>query len=753
MSPESAMNINPGGNSPNYYLTSSPTSESGSSPGSRSPLDSTPDKEAGATSRPVPARPGKRRRTSESGSSAGSHGASDSESDKEVGVTSGAALAGPGKRRRTSLQAALLAQVRAQATSRDEDLAAWNAWAEAGGPDGGNRAEAVRRLVAWRNTGDTNAELNLNFLALSELPPRLPESLKRLHVSGNALTVLPDSLPAALQELDVSGNELIMLPDSLPATLQVLDVSGNELIMLPDSLPATLQVLNVSGNELIMLPDSLPAALKVLDVSDNELTVLSGSLPAALQELDVSGNELTIPPNSLPAQLIKLNISGTGQTHLPEYLPATLQELQACGNYLIRLPDNLPATLKVLDVSDNELIILPDSLPVTLQKLYVFRNRLICLPDSLPATLQELDVRNNALTGLPENILSRLAPGCTIELANNLLSERVRANLDAICNAPGYHGPTVHFSMAAGGMRMPLRPLEQAVADWHEDDDPDTAQQRAQRWKDIAREAGAEAFSAFLDRLRNTVNYAHPAFRQSVIDWLAHLADAPRLRAASFAISVGATESCNDRILLTFNDMKKARLVADVESGRYDQRLDELVTLAREMFRLDQLEPIARKKVASLRFVDEVEVYLAYQVKLRMYLRLPLEVTDMYFFNESKLTRHDLFVAELRVKQAENRDFVRYLVSGWQPWQSVLERLDREGCEQAQARLYQAVETEFPARLARRLRALGLEQDADARRTLGPQVQAEIEQEIKEPLTRQFLAGRGLAHLLDPQWG
>ena len=711
MSSESAMNINPGGNSPNYYLTSSPTSESGSSPGSRSPLDSTPDKEAGATSRPVPARPGKRRRTSESGSSAGSHGASDSESDKEVGVTSGAALAGPGKRRRTSLQAALLAQVRAQATSRDEDLAAWNAWAEAGGPDGGNRAEAVRRLVAWRNTGDTNAELNLNFLALSELPPRLPESLKRLHVSGNELT------------------------------------------MLPDSLPATLQVLNVSGNELIMLPDSLPAALKVLDVSDNELTVLSDSLPAALQELDVSGNELTIPPNSLPAQLIKLNISGTGQTHLPEYLPATLQELQACGNYLIRMPDNLPATLKVLEVSDNELIILPDSLPVTLQKLYVFRNRLICLPDSLPATLQELDVRNNALTGLPENILSRLAPGCTIELANNLLSERVRANLDAICNAPGYHGPTVHFSMAAGGMRMPLRPLEQAVADWHEDDDPDTAQQRAQRWKDIAREAGAEAFSAFLDRLRNTVNYAHPAFRQSVIDWLAHLADAPRLRAASFAISVGATESCNDRILLTFNDMKKARLVADVESGRYDQRLDELVTLAREMFRLDQLEPIARKKVASLRFVDEVEVYLAYQVKLRMYLRLPLEVTDMYFFNESKLTRHDLFVAELRVKQAENRDFVRYLVSGWQPWQSVLERLDREGCEQAQARLYQAVETEFPARLARRLRALGLEQDADARRTLGPQVQAEIEQEIKEPLTRQFLAGRGLAHLLDPQWG
>ena len=119
--------------------------------------------------------------------------------------------------------------------------------------------------------------------------------------------------------------------------------------------------------------------------------------------------------------------------------------------------------------------------------------------------------------------------------------------------------------------------------------------------------------------------------------------------------------------MLTANDMAKARLLFQVERGDYDQRLPELIAIARGMFRLEKLEDIAREKAASLMFVDEVEVYLAYQVKLCSSLRLPLVVDDMAYFKVSGVSDKDLLAAEATVKELENREFKDFLLT-WTPW-------------------------------------------------------------------------------------
>ncbi len=263
-------------------------------------------------------------------------------------------------------------------------------------------------------------------------------------------------------------------------------------------------------------------------------------------------------------------------------------------------------------------------------------------------------------------------------------------------------------------------------------------------WQGFASEPGATAFAGFLDRLRGTVNFNSPEFQRSTLEWLTHLEHNPELRAESFAVSEGATATCEDRVSHTLNSMRQLRLASDVRGGTYDQRLPELVTLARGMFRLDRLENIARQHIASHPNVDQIEVYLGLQVGLREPLNLPLDTTDMRYFGFANLLQTDLNAALDQVLDQEQRGFIDYLATEWQPWEAMLQRQAPQEYEQTQDHLIDAMGDEFSNRLKARLQEIGLQNDADAERTLGPQVQAEIAREIKGTLTRDFLHRNGL---------
>ena len=553
-----------------------------------------------------------------------------------------------------------------------------------------------------RLLGDSrdNRSLNLSRLGLTSLP-EMPDQLQELDVSGNQLTSLPENLPAQLQKLKVSRNRLTSLPKNLPDQLQELDVSSNRLTSLPENLPDQLQKLYVINNQLASLPENLPASLQQLHVSKNRLISLPENLPASLQQLHVSNNRLTSLPQRLPPRLTWLDVSGNRLTSLPENLPDQIRVLGVSNNRLPSLPENLPTSLHHLYASDNQLLSLPENLPASLQQLYVARNQLASLPENLPPRLIWLDVSGNRLVSLPEHIATTLTLGrrCRVDLHNNLIPAREQNHLRAMNSDPTYPGPQFLlatpflFDSEGPSDAAPVRPLANAVADWHGEGQEDVKT----AWRAFDNENGAAEFSQFLDRLRRTVNYGHPEFRQGVVAWLSDLAGDPKLRNDSFVVSVGATASCEDRVSLTYNDMKKVRLVSDVENGRYDDRLGELVEVARGMYRLDQLEKIARKKVKSLKYVDEIEVYLAYQVKLRETLKLPLDTPDMRFFAVSWVTDDDLTKAEAQVKSDENAHFINYLSTEWEPWQAVAKRLDNTGFEETQEKVLAHIEESFEA--------------------------------------------------------
>ncbi|EBA0648684.1 type III secretion system effector E3 ubiquitin transferase SspH2 [Salmonella enterica] len=584
--------------------------------------------------------------------------------------------------------------------------AVWSAWRRAApAEESRGRAAVVQKMRACLNNG--NAVLNVGESGLTTLPDCLPAHITTLVISDNNLTSLP-ALPPELRTLEVSGNQLTSLP-VLPPGLLELSIFNNPLTHLP-ALPSGLCKLWIFGNQLTSLP-VLPSGLQELSVSDNQLASLP-ALPSELCKLWAYNNQLTSLP-ALPSGLQELSVSDNQLASLPA-LPSELCKLWAYNNRLTSLPA-LPSGLKELIVSGNRLTSLP-VLPSELKELMVSGNRLTRLP-ALPPGLRELSVYRNQLTRLPESITG-LSSEATVNLEGNPLSERTLQALRDITSAPGYSGPRIRFDMAGASAPREVRALHLAVADWlmpAREGEPALAD----RWHVFGQEDNAAAFSLFLDRLSETENFIKDAgFKAQISSWLVQLAEDDALRANTFALATEATSSCEDRITFFLHQMKNVQLVHNAEKGEYDNNLAVLVATGREMFRLGKLEQIAREKVRTLALVDELEVWLAYQNKLRKPLGLTSVTAEMRFFGVSGVTASDLRSAERQVKAAEKSEFREWILQ-WGPLHSVLERKAPERVNALREKQMSDYEETYRMLSDTELRPFGLVGNTDAERTIG----------------------------------
>ncbi|EDL2335395.1 SPI-2 type III secretion system effector E3 ubiquitin transferase SspH2, partial [Salmonella enterica subsp. enterica serovar Typhimurium] len=595
--------------------------------------------------------------------------------------------------------------------------AVWSAWRRAApAEESRGRAAVVQKMRACLNNG--NAVLNVGESGLTTLPDCLPAHITTLVIPDNNLTSLP-ALPPGLLELSIFSNPLTHLP-ALPSGLCKLWIFGNQLTSLP-VLPPGLQELSVSDNQLASLP-ALPSELCKLWAYNNQLTSLP-MLPSGLQELSVSDNQLA----SLPT------------------LPSELYKLWAYNNRLTSLPA-LPSGLKELIVSGNRLTSLP-VLPSELKELMVSGNRLTSLP-MLPSGLLSLSVYRNQLTRLPESLI-HLSSETTVNLEGNPLSERTLQALREITSAPGYSGPIIRFDMAGASAPRETRALHLAAADWlvpAREGEPAPAD----RWHMFGQEDNADAFSLFLDRLSETENFIKDAgFKAQISSWLAQLAEDEALRANTFAMATEATSSCEDRVTFFLHQMKNVQLVHNAEKGQYDNDLAALVATGREMFRLGKLEQIAREKVRTLALVDEIEVWLAYQNKLKKSLGLTSVTSEMRFFDVSGVTVTDLQDAELQVKAAEKSEFREWILQ-WGPLHRVLERKAPERVNALREKQISDYEETYRMLSDTELRPSGLVGNTDAERTIGARAMESAKKTFLDGL--RPLVEEMLGSYLNVQW-
>ncbi|OHK85994.1 SPI-2 type III secretion system effector E3 ubiquitin transferase SspH2 [Salmonella enterica] len=615
--------------------------------------------------------------------------------------------------------------------------AVWSAWRRAApAEESRGRAAVVQKMRACLNNG--NAVLNVGESGLTTLPDCLPAHITTLVIPDNNLTSLP-ALPPELRTLEVSGNQLTSLP-VLPPGLLELSIFSNPLTHLP-ALPSGLCKLWIFGNQLTSLP-VLPTGLQELSVSHNQLTSLP-ALPAELCKLGAYDNQLTSLP-TLPAGLQELSVSDNQLASLPT-LPSELYKLWAYNNRLTSLPA-LPSGLKELIVSGNRLTSLP-VLPSELKELMVSGNRLTSLP-MLPSGLLSLSVYRNQLTRLPESLI-HLSSETTVNLEGNPLSERTLQALREITSAPGYSGPIIQFDMAGASAPRETRALHLAAADWlvpAREGEPAPAD----RWHMFGQEDNADAFSLFLDRLSETENFIKDAgFKAQISSWLAQLAEDEALRANTFAMATEATSSCEDRVTFFLHQMKNVQLVHNAEKGQYDNDLAALVATGREMFRLGKLEQIAREKVRTLALVDEIEVWLAYQNKLKKSLGLTSVTSEMRFFDVSGVTVTDLQDAELQVKAAEKSEFREWILQ-WGPLHRVLERKAPERVNALREKQISDYEETYRMLSDTELRPSGLVGNTDAERTIGARAMESAKKTFLDDL--RPLVEEMLGSYLNVQW-
>ncbi|EDF8767316.1 type III secretion system effector E3 ubiquitin transferase SspH1 [Salmonella enterica] len=499
-------------------------------------------------------------------------------------------------------------------------------------------------------------------------------------------------------------------------------------------------VLNVGASGLTTLPDRLPPHITTLVIPDNNLTSLP-ELPEGLRELEVSGNlQLTSLP-SLPQGLQKLWAYNNWLASLPT-LPPGLGDLAVSNNQLTSLPE-MPPALRELRVSGNNLTSLP-ALPSGLQKLWAYNNRLTSLPE-MSLGLQELDVSHNQLTRLPQS-LTGLSSAARVYLDGNPLSVRT---LQALRDIIGHSGIRIHFDMAGPSVPREARALHLAVADWLTSAREGEAAQ-ADRWQAFGLEDSAAAFSLVLDRLRETENFKKDAgFKAQISSWLTQLAEDAALRAKTFAMATEATSTCEDRVTHALHQMNNVQLVHNAEKGEYDNNLQGLVSTGREMFRLATLEQIAREKAGTLALVDDVEVYLAFQNKLKESLELTSVTSEMRFFDVSGVTVSDLQAAELQVKTAENSGFSKWILQ-WGPLHSVLERKVPERFNALREKQISDYEDTYRKLYDEVLKSSGLVDDTDAERTIGVSAMDSAKKEFLDGL--RALVDEVLGSYLTARW-
>ena len=375
----------------------------------------------------------------------------------------------------------------------------------------------------------------------------------------------------------------------------------------------------------------------------------------------------------------ELDLSDLPITSLPECFGnlTALTKLDLSETQLQALPDSIGSlsALRSLNLSLTQLQALPDSISnlSALTYLHLSRTHLQSLPDSIGSlsALRILTLSANQLQSLPELIL-HLNQQLSIDLTGCNLSPRILENLRAATLAPGYHGPQLHYSMAAQYVPLAEVSLEASLTQVY---DRAGIPRDALPILSSVEEPFKGHLAIWLRRLQDTADGGgasterSKSFYNTMIENLRLAEENPEFRAIFEATIAEASATCGDRVALSVLHLGIQRRLIQVDKTD----LHAVAKLLKGIHAMTLLEEIARAKIPTLRFVDEIEVYLGYPIQLRESLHLPLDTESMLFFRCSSLKDQDLQAAEAFVLSfLNNQDAVAEFLISRDEWITAL---------------------------------------------------------------------------------
>lgn len=538
--------------------------------------------------------------------------------------------------------------------------------------------------------------------------------------------------------------------DALSSTVNSLLSNISNISRSQENTPTTPTHINLDGETNELTPEKYSSILKswaksapspeMQKIRQEMSDTLLNCLKNKLKSLYIDNSPLDFLP-LLPPHLENITLFDVGLTEIHS-LPSELKHLNCINTKLTKLPD-LPAKLISINLANCPITKLPP-LPEGLASLACIDTLITQLPEC-PESLLHINVISNRLNTLPDDLIN--TPNKWICAIDNPLSEKT---INRIENLNG-QGATVKYTNKGAHVTAKTHSLIAPIARFFPKHQPS-----GDIKKDLALiplDENTEAFIKFLNRLEKTHFVTNtPEIKTQIAQWIEQLSHSSQLQEKTFALAFDATRSCEDRVTLTWNAMKKAALLQDVEQGNYDDKLPDLIKVAREMFRLEKLETISREKARTLKHVDEIEVYLAYQTELHEDLQFSSTAPSMRFFGVAGVDQHDLRVASLITKTAENTEFPTWLAQ-WEPFKKIIERTAPELWESAEIDL-----DVYQQRLNNEIDKFSgenntvMQNDSDILRIIGQHVYEEMKKEAYEPLVDQYFSNHHQSELLAPKW-
>ncbi len=494
---------------------------------------------------------------------------------------------------------------------------------------------------------------------------------------SSGLTALPENLSVRgdLRLSDCTG--LTALPEhlSVEGDLRLSGCTG--LTALPEHLSVG-RYLDLEGcTGLTALPENL-SVRGDLDLKDcTGLTALPEHLSVG-RYLDLRGcTGLTALPENLSVRG-DLDLRGcTGLTALPENLSVTGDlDLRDCTG-LTALPENLSVTgdLNLLDCTG--LTALPENLSVGGGLRLSGCTGLTALPENLSVG-GDLNLSDcTGLTALPNWIttLGETTEGNirNVYLQNTGLSDTLIDRLREVESREESRDMQFYFSRSAGQPEQQFSNVVEGLTFWRQLASADSEIPELSLMHDQATD-----LVRYLGRLTSTADYQNQATRpvlaQRVMAITALLTGSDRIRDEAMDHIHHALTSCDDRIILALDDLDTMQLLDSAERKAFAGNADELRELGLQMMRLDEVKRIARDHMKTLKWVDEIEVELAFQIGVRQQLALPGSTQHMIFRRCANVSDQDIANAVNQVNTHCSDDNLQAYLAQWDPWQKYLRR-------------------------------------------------------------------------------
>ena len=397
-------------------------------------------------------------------------------------------------------------------------------------------------------------------------------------------------------------------------------------------------------------------------------------------QLTLQGMRLTEIPDAFLARFNRLRLINLGDNHLTS-IPAALAHLNhlrylLLGRNRISLLHNGGDTLatlnslEVLGLEHNPLEVLPDLTRLTrLRELHLRNTGIQTLDIRLLRCpfLEFVDLRDNRLTQLPEGYLQMFQPE-RFMLQGNPLSQNLWEQVNA-------RVPVPQAQWDGEQMLLPPVSAEQNRRRWLLQADAGTRSGRESAWDRLLQAPGATEFVRLLGELTQTAEFLLTGadLDRRVWSMIEAMLEHTELRTQLFDLAAGP-RGCQDTVANNFSALEVHFLLfqARAQAAVSSQPQQVLLTFARRLFRLDQVEQFARADMSARqqggRGVDEVEVSLAYRLHLARELELPGQPRRMFYETTARIDERQYRAAAEAVRAAEASEALARFVSTRDFW-------------------------------------------------------------------------------------